>query len=84
VTENIGFQIAIFANRLRSETNLFENCPARARDYRFYGTIGYWDQLFLDLKKGRNEIVIAVSENFGGWGVEAKFDDLTDLSISAR
>jgi hypothetical protein len=29
-TENIGFQIARFANRLRSETNWFENCPARA------------------------------------------------------
>lgn len=56
----------------------------KSRDYRFYGTIGYWDQLFLDLKKGRNEVVIAVSETFGGWGVEAKFDDLTDLSISAR
>ena len=29
-TENIGFQIARFANRLRSATNWFENCPARA------------------------------------------------------
>ena len=54
----------------------------KSRDYRFYGTIGYWDQLFLDLKKGRNEVVVAVSEDFGGWGVEAKFDNLTDLSIS--
>ena len=56
----------------------------KSRDYRFYGTIGFWDQLFLDLKKGRNEVVIAVSENFGGWGVEAKFDDLTDLAISKQ
>jgi len=29
-TENIGFQIARLANRLRSATNWFENCPARA------------------------------------------------------
>jgi hypothetical protein len=29
-------------------------------------------------------VVIAVSENFGGWGVEAEFDDLTDLVISGQ
>jgi len=28
--ENFGFQIARFANRLKSATNWFENCPARA------------------------------------------------------
>jgi hypothetical protein len=54
----------------------------KSRDYRFYGTIGFWDEIFLDLKKGKNEIAIAVSENFGGWGVEAKFDDLKDLKMS--
>ena len=54
----------------------------KSRDYRFYGTIGFWDQIYLDLKKGRNEVVIAVSEDFGGWGVEAKFDDLNSLAIS--
>jgi hypothetical protein len=31
-TENIGFQIARFANRLKSSTNRFENCPARATE----------------------------------------------------
>ena len=29
-TENVGFQIARLANRLRSATNWFENCPAKA------------------------------------------------------
>jgi hypothetical protein len=29
-TENFGFKIARFANRLRSATNWFENCSARA------------------------------------------------------
>jgi hypothetical protein len=57
------------------------NNTFKSRDYRFYGTIGYWDQVFLDLKKGKNEVVIAVSENFGGWGIEAKLDDLTDLDF---
>lgn len=54
----------------------------KSRDYRFYGTIGFWDEVYLDLKKGSNEVIVAVSENFGGWGVEAKFDDLQDLIIA--
>lgn len=45
-----------------------------SRDYRFLGTIGYHDAVWLDLKKGRNEIWMAVSENFGGWGVKARLE----------
>jgi hypothetical protein len=56
----------------------------KSRDYRFYGTIGFWDEIFLDLQKGKNEVAIAISENFGGWGVEARFDSLNDLAISDR
>ena len=44
----------------------------RSRDYRFLGTIGYFDTLYLPLAKGRNEVVLAVSENFGGWGLRAR------------
>jgi hypothetical protein len=56
----------------------------KSRDYRFYGTIGFWDELFLDLKKGSNEVTIAVSEDFGGWGVEARFDDLNGLVVTEK
>jgi len=56
----------------------------KSRDYRFYGTIGFWDELFLDLKKGSNEVTIAVSEDFGGWGVEARFDDLNGLEVKDK
>lgn len=56
----------------------------RSRDYRFLGTIGYFDAVYLNLKKGRNEITIAVSENFGGWGVKGKFEDMTGISFSER
>ncbi|HEY0610571.1 MAG TPA: hypothetical protein VGD35_12970, partial [Chitinophaga sp.] len=45
-----------------------------SRDYRFLGTIGYFDALYLNLKKGPNELWIAVSENFGGWGIKAKLE----------
>ncbi|MGE7776428.1 hypothetical protein ACQKLP_16990 [Chitinophaga sp. NPDC101104] len=45
-----------------------------SRDYRFLGTIGYFDAVWLDLKKGQNEVWIAVSEDFGGWGVKARLE----------
>ena len=51
----------------------------RSRDYRYLGTIGFFDSVFLDLQQGENEIVFAVSENFGGWGVMARFADLEQI-----
>ena len=44
----------------------------QSRDYRFLGSIGYFDRLYLPLVAGANELVLAVSEDFGGWGVQAK------------
>jgi len=46
----------------------------RSRDYRFLGSIGLWDALYLPLEQGPNELVVAVSEDFGGWGVMARLD----------
>ncbi len=43
----------------------------RSRDYRFLGSIGWYDALYLPLDAGENELVVAVSEDFGGWGVQA-------------
>jgi len=47
----------------------------RSRDYRFLGSIGFWDTVFLPLDAGSNELVIAVSEDFGGWGIKARLGD---------
>jgi hypothetical protein len=52
-----------------------------SRDYRFLGTIGFFDKLFLPLKKGVNELWFVVSEDFGGWGVEAKFENMENISL---
>lgn len=52
-----------------------------SRDYRFLGTVGLWDALYLPLKKGRNELWLAVSENFGGWGVVAAIEDRDSIQI---
>ena len=53
----------------------------RSRDYRFLGTIGYYDTLYLPLLNGKNELIMAVSEKFGGWGVQARFVDMTGISL---
>ena len=44
----------------------------RSRDYRFLGSIGWYDALHLPLEEGANELAVAVSEDFGGWGVQAR------------
>lgn len=45
-----------------------------SRDYRYLGTIGLFDSVPLRLRQGRNELVFAVSESFGGWGVLAAME----------
>ena len=54
----------------------------RSRDYRYLGTIGFFDALTLPLKKGRNEVWFAVSESFGGWGLQAAFDDMDGITVT--
>ena len=51
------------------------NAGWRVRDYRFLGTVGFFDAVGLDLKAGDNELLIAVSETFGGWAWAAALKD---------
>lgn len=53
-----------------------------SRDYRHLGTVGLYDALHVPLRKGRNEIVFAVRENFGGWAVMAALDDSAGVTVS--
>ena len=53
----------------------------RSRDYRFLGTVGLYDELYLPLKKGDSEVWLAITENFGGWGVKGQFDDLEGITL---
>ncbi len=39
------------------------------------------DAVYLPLKQGRNELMLAVSEYFGGWGYICAFDDLDGLRL---
>lgn len=64
---------------------LFEGQSAyQQRDPSFLGIIGPWDALYLPLKRGDNELLLIVTEAFGGWGficrdAEAVF---TDASVA--
>ncbi|NNE67231.1 MAG: hypothetical protein HKN33_11755 [Pyrinomonadaceae bacterium] len=53
----------------------------QTRDYRYLGTIGLFDSVYLPLKKGTNRLSIAVTEGFGGWGVKGMFEDTSGISI---
>lgn len=53
----------------------------RSRDYRYLGTIGYFDAVTLPLTKGENQLWLAVSESFGGWGVQAVLEDMEGLTV---
>lgn len=53
----------------------------QSRDYRYLGTIGYFDAVYLPLKKGENELWLAVSESFGGWGILAKLEDVSGVNL---
>jgi hypothetical protein len=74
-----------FSDRVRVYLNgrlLFRgDDTARSRDYRFLGSIGYFDALYLPLAQGENEILMAVSEDTGGWGVQAKLEDLAGITF---
>lgn len=54
----------------------------RSRDYRYLGTIGLFDGIYLNLKKGKNTLLMAVSEDFGGWLITGKFKDENGITIN--
>ncbi|MEM8893261.1 MAG: hypothetical protein AAGC88_01710 [Bacteroidota bacterium] len=53
----------------------------RSRDYRYLGTIGLFDTIYVNLKKGLNELIFAVSENFGGWLITGKFENQEGVKV---
>ncbi len=47
----------------------------RSRDPGFLGVMSLGpDAIYLDLVPGRNELIFAVAETFGGWGLAARID----------
>ncbi|MEO7311147.1 MAG: hypothetical protein ABIX01_12170 [Chitinophagaceae bacterium] len=77
---DIGYSdaIRVYCNGqlLFAGTNAF-----RTRDYKYLGTIGYFDALYLPLKKGENTILLAISEGFGGWGLMGKWENTDGIRM---
>ncbi len=54
----------------------------RSRSLRYLGVMTIDnDALFLPLQQGENELIFAVSEAFGGWGVTARLNDLAGIEL---
>jgi hypothetical protein len=50
------------------------NSEFRRRDPQFQGLVGLNDSVFLPLKKGANELILVVTEVFGGWGYMCRME----------
>ncbi|MBI2685045.1 MAG: hypothetical protein HYX27_01925 [Acidobacteria bacterium] len=76
---NIGYSddVSLFL----SDRILYRGRSAqRFRDPGFLGILNAEnDAIYLPLKKGRNELVLAVSELTGGWGFICRFDDMNGI-----
>lgn len=71
-------EISIFLN----EKPLFRgNSEYQRRDPGFLGIVGMHDAVFLDLQRGKNELLLMVTEVFGGWGFICKLDRLRGEAV---
>ena len=64
---DIGYSdiVAVFLN---GRPVFSGNSQYQGRDSSFLGIVGWFDSVFLPLKKGENELTLAVAEVSGGWG----------------
>ena len=74
-----------YSDRVRIYLNgkrvYFGDAGWTVRDYRFLGTVGFFDSAGLDLKRGDNELLVAVSETFGGWAWAGAMEDQAGITI---
>ncbi len=74
-----------YSDRVRIYLNgkrvYFGDAGWTVRDYRFLGTVGFFDSAGLDLKRGDNELLVAVSETFGGWAWAGAIEDQSGITI---
>lgn len=71
--------VVVFADGIpiAGGTNIYQS-----RDYRYLGSIGLFDDVYFQLKRGKNIFHFAVKENFGGWGFMGKFEDMKGISLN--
>ncbi len=73
--------ITVFLNR---QPLYFGNAAYRSRDKSFLGIVGYFDNLFLPLKKGDNELLVMVGESMGGWAFGFRREDESFMHSSVK
>jgi len=60
----------------------------QSRDHIFLGTVGFYDAVYLNLKKGNNELLFAIREDnsisTSGWGVQARFENMDGITIKTN
>jgi hypothetical protein len=69
---------------LNGELLYQENQAYRTRNYWFMGNMDYYNEIYLPLKQGINELWMGISEGpqvFSGWGVQAKFENLDGITF---
>lgn len=73
--------VTVFINGkpIMSSTNGYTS-----RDPGFAGLIGYFDEIFLPLKKGENEICLLIGEQFGGWGFMVRDGEAVRLADGVK
>lgn len=78
---NIGYsdEVTVFLNSKPVFTGL---SAFRYRDPGFLGVMDVEnDAVYLDLKRGRNEIVLSLADYFGGWGFICRIDDTRGVKL---
>lgn len=82
-TKKIYFDYSDKLTFYLNETMIFEgNNTFRAKGIQHTGHLGInSNALFLNLNKGKNEIICMISEKANGWGLMARFEDLKHITI---
>jgi hypothetical protein len=80
---NFGYsdEVSVFLN---GKVLYRGNSEFRRRDYHFLGAAGLHDTVFLPLKQGSNELLLMVTENFGGWGYLCQVAPLHGEAVSLQ
>ncbi|MFC2141722.1 SMP-30/gluconolactonase/LRE family protein [Acidobacteriota bacterium] len=71
-------EISIFLN---GKVLFRGNSEFRRRDPGFHGIVGLHDAVFLPLQEGRNELLLMVTEIFGGWGFTCQLGPLKGEAV---
>lgn len=77
---NFGYSdaVAIFLNQ---QPLFWGDSAYRSRNMAYGGWISFNDAVYLDLKKGTNELVVVTAEDFGGWGFQAQLESFQGIAF---